>query len=392
MTDSRKEPAKKLAGARIPVIELFAGAGGLGLAAQAAGGDVRLLVDNDSASCETLRLNRTFHPGRVEPADVAALTGRQLRRLAGLSASERVVITGGPPCQPFSKAAYWTDPGIDSRYRQARARGESAPKPTPLGPRPDERRSLVWEYWRLVSEVRASGFVFENVPSIAHPRNHRLLDELINAAKAEGFKVTFVRSNAVEFGVPQRRERIFVLGAKRRQPRAPEPTHSREPSSSNRLAQAVTTGEALLGIGPPDFDEPEVVVTGRWAEHLREVPPGWNYKHHSAWAGHPSPTFVTETRFWSFLLKLDPDKPSWTIPANPGPWVGPFHWESRRLFTTELAALQGFPAGYRFAGSRRDRVRQIGNAVPPPLARLMVQAVLEAVSGEGSVPPHKVSQ
>jgi DNA (cytosine-5)-methyltransferase 1 len=79
------------------------------------------------------------------------------------------------------------------------------------------------------------------------------------------------------------------------------------------------------------FAEPEEVVAGRWAKQLREIPPGWNYKYLTAWAGHKNPLFDAETRFWHFLLKLHPDKPSWTVPANPGPWVGPFHWDSRRL-------------------------------------------------------------
>jgi len=141
----------------------------------------------------------------------------------------------------------------------------------------------------------------------------------------------------------------------------------------------VTAAEAIDGLEVPEFFEPEEVVRGRWADHLATVPPGWNYKAHTAWAGHPEPTFVTETRFWNFLLKLAPDKPSWTIAASPGPWTGPFHWSSRRLRTVEMAALQGFPRGYKFSGSRRDRVRQIGNAVPPPLAQQMVKSVLDAV-------------
>jgi DNA (cytosine-5)-methyltransferase 1 len=135
----------------------------------------------------------------------------------------------------------------------------------------------------------------------------------------------------------------------------------------------------LAQFGDKRFFEPEEVVTGRWAEHLRTVPPGWNYKAHTAWGGHPDPTFVTETRFWNFLLKLSPDLPSWTIPANPGPWTGPFHWETRRLRVVELASLQGFPKSYVFKGSRRERVRQIGNAVPPPLAAAMVGAVVRTL-------------
>jgi DNA (cytosine-5)-methyltransferase 1 len=139
-------------------------------------------------------------------------------------------------------------------------------------------------------------------------------------------------------------------------------------------------GEACAPFGSDRYFEPEEVVRGRWAEHLRTVPPGGNYKAHTAWGGHPNPTFVTETRFWNFLLKLHPELPSWTIAATPGPWTGPFHWETRRLRVPELAALQGFPAGYKLAGSRREQVRQLGNAVPPPVAQHMVGAVLATLA------------
>ena len=99
---------------------------------------------------------------------------------------------------------------------------------------------------------------------------------------------------------------------------------------------------------------------------------------------HPNPTFEAESRFWNFLLKLHPEKQSWTVAASPGPWTGPFHWETRRLRTPELAAIQSFPEGYRFAGSRRDRVKQIGNAVPPKMAAAVIAKVLEAIGCCGS--------
>jgi DNA (cytosine-5)-methyltransferase 1 len=187
--------------------------------------------------------------------------------------------------------------------------------------------------------------------------------------------------------VPQRRHRLFVLAAKRLRPEVPSPTHALQPNDATERLLAPTCGQALAPYAGADFFEPEEQVTGRWANHLRSVPPGWNYKAHTAWGGHPNPTFVTETRFWNFLLKLSPDLPSWTIPANPGPWTGPFHWDSRRLRTPELAALQGFPDGYKFAGSRRERVRQIGNAAPPPLAEHMIRAVVAAVVGSAARSP-----
>ncbi len=101
---------------------------------------------------------------------------------------------------------------------------------------------------------------------------------------------------------------------------------------------------------------------------LAEIPPGGNYLHYTAHERHPEPLFEWRSRYWTFLLKLDPKRPSPTIQGQPGPYVGPFHWENRRLRTPELRRLQSFPDEFVFAGSRRDIQLQVGNSVPPPLA------------------------
>jgi len=367
---------------KVPVIGLFAGAGGLEIGAHWAGADVRLSVDNDPTACATLRLNPAFHPGTVLEADVASLDGKTLRKHAGLSRHQTCLVIGGPPCQPFSKSSYWTDPGDDSRYRRARARGESALRPTPITEaKPDERRTLVQEFLRLIIETNAEGFLFENVVSITHPRNKKVLELFIEEAQAAKYETLLLRVNAAHYGVPQMRQRLVVLGLKRGQPSAPVPTHAGDGTRSlDSLRPPVTAGQALRPFADDRFFEPEEVVTGRYARELREIPPGQNYKALTAWAGHANPVFEAETRFWTFLLKLSSDLPSWTIQANPGPWVGPFHWTSRRLRTVELAALQTFPTGYSFAGKRRDKVRQIGNAVPALLAQKMIEPLVCALS------------
>ena len=363
---------------KISVIDLFAGAGGLSVGAHEAGGDVVASLEFDPTACKTLRSNPQYH-GVVIEGDVCDYTGQSLRTLSGLKGNDRLVVVGGPPCQPFSKAAYWTESGNDAAYRRARANGIVADKPAkPTKAKEDSRRDLVAEFWRLVVESNADGFVFENVPSIKHPRNRPVYEGLVTAAKSAGYEVTEVVANAAEYGVAQARERVLVLGSRRRAPVRPEETHSIN-ENELFLPRALTAGEALKGFNLKKFFEPEEVITGTWAKHLEEVPPGWNYKAHTAWAGHPDPTFVTETRFWNFLLKLDPNRTSWTIPASPGPWTGPFHWSNRRLRTPELAALQGFPRDYTIEGSRRERVRQMGNAVPVPLARTMIRAVLNSL-------------
>jgi DNA (cytosine-5)-methyltransferase 1 len=372
---------------RTPVIDLFAGAGGLSLGAIAAGCDVRLSVDNDEMSCKTLAANPDHLAGAVMCADVTELSGGDLRAAAGLDAGDPLLVVGGAPCQPFSKAAYWVEAGDEAAYRRDRAAGGALKRPAPLArARPDSRRTLVEEFWRLVDESDADGFVFENVRSITHPRNKPVLEALEEAARERDYEVRFLAANAAEFGVPQRRQRVFLIGSRHGTPVLPAPTHvAPELAAERGLLPFETVGPALAPFAGEDFFEPEEVVEGRWAEHLQTVPPGGNYKAHTAWGGHPSPTFVTETRYWNFLLKLSPDLPSWTVNASPGPWTGPFHWDTRRLRTPELAALQTFPAGFRFEGSRRERVRQIGNAVPVRLA----QRVIECASASLATPEER---
>lgn len=368
----------------MPVIDLFAGAGGFSVAGRMAGADVRLSLELDATACLTLRDNDIGERHHVEEGNVNDYRGDDLRSLAGLSKSDPLVVIGGPPCQPFSKASYWTDPGTDSRYRRARARGEEAERPEPITEaKEDERRDLLREYWRLVVEARADAFVMENVRSLKHPRNRGTFEKFLSAFRESGYHCTVVDANAINYGVPQKRQRIFVIGSRNEVPLPPPFTHSEQEKSG--LPAPLGVGGFLAPFSGDEYFEPEEVVTGKWADHLREIPPGWNYKFLTEWAGHPHPTFVAETRFWNFLLKLDPDLPSWTINANPGPWVGPFHWESRRLRTPELAAIQAFPRGYKFAGSRRERVRQIGNAVPPKMAAKMIEAAIASLVPAGVI-------
>ena len=126
------------------VIELFAGAGGLGVAARNAGAQVLLTIELDPVACETLRLNHKYHGGKVIQADVCELDGTTLREQANLKRGQPLIVTGGPPCQPFSKAAYWTDPGHEARYRRARELGMSLPRPGVPPVRPETRDARWW--------------------------------------------------------------------------------------------------------------------------------------------------------------------------------------------------------------------------------------------------------
>lgn len=124
----------------------------------------------------------------------------------------------------------------------------------------------------------------------------------------------------------------------------------------------MTADDALAGL--VTVPEPEETVRGRWGHLLADIPPGDNYLHYTAERGHPDPVFEWRSRYWSFLLKLSPDRPSPTIQAQPGPNVGPFHWENRRLRVPELRRLFTFPDDFAFVGRRTSVQAQVGNPSP----------------------------
>jgi DNA (cytosine-5)-methyltransferase 1 len=137
----------------------------------------------------------------------------------------------------------------------------------------------------------------------------------------------------------------------------------------------ITAGQALEGLATQP--EPEEVVRGRWGHLLPEVPTGGNYLHFTAERGHPDPIFKWRSRYWSFLLKLDPHRPAPTIQAQPGPNVGPFHWDNRRLRIPELRRLFTFPDNYAFVGTRMSVQSQIWNSVPPLLAEKVAASLAQ---------------
>jgi DNA (cytosine-5)-methyltransferase 1 len=121
--------------------------------------------------------------------------------------------------------------------------------------------------------------------------------------------------------------------------------------------------------------EPGEEVNGLYGHLLPAIPPGDNYLFYTKKRGHPEPLFKWRGKYWSFLLKLAPDKPSPTIQAQPGPYIGPFHWENRRLRVPEIKRLFTYPDEFDVVGGRVSAQAQLGNSVPPLLARKVVLAL-----------------
>ncbi len=354
-------------------ISLFSGAGGLDLGVEQAGFATVAAVEWDDDAADSMEKNApVFFPQlrEVLRANLYPLaTGRSdgvttkdILRAGGLGRSRPELLVGGPPCVAFSKSGFWLDWKRDGV---------------------DPAASLLQAYTKVLAEAKPRHFILENVYALtfnnraSRPAFQRLLGEIDDAGYCFNWQVL----NAADFGVPQLRPRLFIVGSRKGQkiPELPEPTHhgqwERRETKGGPLPH-VTTGQALAGLITEH--EPEEVVRGRWGHLLADIPPGDNYLFYTAERGNPHPVFEWRSRYWSFLLKLDAGRPAPTIQAQPGPNVGPFHWDNRRLRVPELKRLFTFPEEYAFVGRRAQIQSQIGNCVPPLLAKQVARTVASA--------------
>lgn len=341
-------------------ISLFSGAGGLDLGAENAGFQVRAAVERDRDAAITMEKNFDTLASPVIQQDVLETPTSEIIKAAGLRKGQRPdLLLGGPPCTPFSKSGFWLEwkrKGLD----------------------PDA--SLLQAYTRVLREAQPRAFVLENVYALTYnnkasrPALNRLLREIDEA----GYDKTMKVLNAADYGVPQARPRLFIIGVPkgRRMPVHPEATHGgkwERRQTGNTGQPHITAGEALSGlVADPEREER---VGGQYGHLLPGIPPGENYLHYTEERGHPDPQFKWRSRYWSFLLKLDPAKPSPTIQAQPGPNVGPFHWDNRRLRVAEIKRLFTFPDEFELVGTRASVQAQLGNSVPPLLAEKVLEAV-----------------
>ncbi|MDO4289998.1 MAG: DNA (cytosine-5-)-methyltransferase [Eggerthellaceae bacterium] len=351
-----------MAETNIVAVSLFSGAGGLDIASYMADIPVAVSTDFDHDCIETLKLNEQFNNTSIIEGDLHTITSEELAAALAKTPHDKKILIGGAPCQPFSKAGYW----VTNKKRKGIN---------------DPRAALIDEYLRVLADLQPDGFVFENVESLLHPTNKAIAEKFLEIATNEGYNCKVVRANALDYGVSQKRKRIFIIGTKGKF-KADEPTKTHFPpdmAEKEGLKPYVNVGEVISEFSGPEYYEPEEETNGTYHDDLIEVPPGMNYKALTAWYGYENPKFVADKRFWSFLLKLSPDKPSWTITAQPGPWVGPFHWDNRRLRVPEIAAIQTFPKDYKFYGSRRSVQKQIGNAVPVLMGKAMIEYLKESL-------------
>ena len=362
---------------QVVVIDLFAGAGGLSLGFEQAGFAPALGTDADPRAASAYAVNFPGVPVLTENA--AALAGGDLLDAAGLRSCS--VVVGGPPCQGFS---------VGGKRRSG-----------------DPRRGAIAEFGRLVRGIGPDRFVMENVPGLLSAGARPEAEAFLEAMRAAGYSVAVWLLDAERFGVPQKRRRAFVVGARRglAMPRRPEPSGEPPPTAGDAIGDLEDIGADGRGCGatpapgryaaamrgeardPADRSEPRprpAELTGcERAAHspsvearFRAVPPGGRdpvSRFHRLHPGRPAPTLRAGT------LSGKPGNGGHTAPR-------PIHYAFPRCITVrEAARLQGMPDWFRAdpdGGTRWRGFMQVGNAVPPPLARAVAEAIREAAAAD----------
>lgn len=351
------------------VISLFTGAGGLDYGLEAAGFDTAVAIEMDKWCCNTLRHNREWPVIEDKIENVSSDT---ILKTAHLKKGEAGLLIGGPPCQPFSKSGYWRD-GDAKRLS-------------------DPRANTLHQYMRVLEDTLPHGFILENVFGLAYKGKDEGLRYLettineINQRNNTNYTFKWKVINTAHFGVSQIRERVFIIGSRDGfEFEFPKPRFF--PKDENNLMLDIegktfrTAWDAIGDLVPEDESHHESEVGGKWGALLPSIPPGENYLWHTE-RGGGQPIFKWRSRYWSFLLKLHPDKPSWTIQAQPGTAIGPFHWNNRRLTMREMARIQTFPDDVEVLGGNSNVQKQIGNAVPSAIGELLGKEIRRQFFGE----------
>jgi DNA (cytosine-5)-methyltransferase 1 len=333
------------------ILSLFTGAGGLDLGFEAAGFDIVAASDIMKESCETIRLNRpnikVFGPPESS-GDIADLTSEFIYKETGLNPGDIDVMLGGPPCQTFSVAAAQRFLKTDAKFKR---RGFDSKK-----------GSLVFEYLRLITEIKPKVFVIENVPGFATIDGGKTIDSLKTLLKDYNYNVQgpfLVKTE--EYGVPQARRRVIIVGVLEGATfNFPLPTHTSEINLWAKK-QFVTTAQALISINKNAKNFETRIHKDESLKRYKSLKIGQREK-------------------LGRVDRLNPNTPSKTIIAGGSNGGGRSHlhpFEARTLSVRESAKLQTFPDNYEFSGKIGRQFTQVGNAVPPLFAEILARAIGE---------------
>lgn len=344
---------------RVPkVVDLFAGAGGFSLGAMLAGAEVTFAVELDKFATSTYRKNLC---GKGQTAlyttDIVDLDARALAAKHFPNNSECDLLLGGPPCQGFSTHRI-NDAGVN-----------------------DPRNKLIYRYFDFVSALRPRAFLMENVPGLLWPRHQGYLEKFYEIAMEQGYDVLAPTTlDARDFGVPQRRRRVFILGISRQERKhkinwPPTPTHSKE--GDDLLKKWTSCQDAFAPTYWGDPNDQHMNHSEELIKAFQKTPPnggsrkdsGRVLRCHKNHDGHkdvygridarlPAPTMTTAC--------INPSKGRFLHPV-----------ENHGITVRQAARIQTFPDNFIFEGGLTAAGKQIGNAVPVRLAETLVRHLLE---------------
>jgi DNA (cytosine-5)-methyltransferase 1 len=338
--------------AELTNLSLFTGAGGMEIGLESAGFRPVACLELDEPARRTLVANRP-HWNVLEDGDVIASAEHLTPDQFGLSTGELDLISGGPPCQPFSTAAQWAQSG---------RRGMS-----------DVRAGTISALLKFTAAFLPKAVMLENVYGFVNGPNsawETLLKGFdgINRENGTSYVMNWRLINAADVGVPQNRRRVILIALRDgSMPKWPDYSHSDNPR---------TSGDAFAGLKEEQVPTP----SGKWTDLLASIPEGENYQWLTSRGGGEE-LFGYRTKYWNFLLKLAANQPSWTLSASPGPSTGPFHWDNRPLTSREMMRLQTFPDSWELHGDPRTQTKLIGNATPALLAEVVGNSVRESLTG-----------
>ncbi len=317
-------------------IDLFSGCGGFSTGLLDAGFQVVSGIDFDRSSIECYDYNHSYRGSKGLVSDISQLSGKELLDISGVNSCDLLV--GGPPCQAFSIAG------------KRRALDDS-------------RGQLIFDFVRLVSEVKPQVFIMENVPNITKFNQGNLFSEIIASLSELGYHVDYKVLYSADYGVAQMRKRVFVVGCQQQQLSFPSPTHCAEKFSLFQTLPLYVSTQEVIGDLPDVTTEESKLIPNheptlhgpQMIEAFERLKPGTRDRK-------------------TFHDKLHPDRLSYTLRAGSGNFspLRPVHYQYPRVITVrESARIQSFSDNFIWVDSipRMQQYRQVGNAVPPLMAQ-----------------------
>lgn len=340
------------------LVSLFSGCGGLDLGLENAGFKTLFATDNDKHCNITYKQN--FPSTHFDLRRIKDISREELLSVLGGNATGIDLLAGGPPCPSFSKSRF---------YRKDMPRALDDPNGL----------ETIEGYLNILDWLRPRAFILENVKGLSYKVHAEALRTIVSRAEELGYNVSQRTLNSADYGVPQIRERFFVIGLLDGNFEFPLPTNSKD--GLGGLPKWITAGDVISDLDTEEnADDTGHFAGGKYNHLLKQIPPGKNYLHLTAERGCKKPVFKWRSRYWSYLLKLSPQLPSWTIQARRSNNMGPLHWRNRILRIEEVKRLQSFPDNFWLSGTVEQQWRQIGNAVPPKLAEMLGKQLVQHLS------------